>query len=92
MKILPCRSFFYFVRMFFGLKVQNEELARDLACGDADMEELANFVSTMNEVIKSMERRILQVKKGSADLKAEVQSLHSLNDLQETDHQQQTSQ
>ena len=56
------------------------------------MEELANFVSTKDEVIKSMERRILQVKKVSADLKAEVQSLHSLNDLQETDHQQQTSQ
>ena len=77
---------------FQNLKVQNEELARDLAEGDADMEELANFVSTKDEVIKSMERRILQAKKVSADLKAEVQSLHSLNDLQESDHQQQTSQ
>ena len=73
---------------FQNLKVQNEELARDLA----EEEELANFVSTKAEVIKSMERRILQATKVSADFKAEVQSLHSLKDLQESDHQQQTSQ
>ena len=48
---------------FQNLKVQNEELAGDLAERDADMEELANFVSTKDQVIKNMERTILQAKK-----------------------------
>lgn len=38
-----------------------------------------------------MERRLLQVKKVIADVKAEVQSLRTYNDLQESDHQQQQS-
>ena len=56
------------------------------------MEELTNLVSTKDEGIKNMERRLLQAKKVIADLKAEVQSLRSHNDLQESDHQQQTPQ
>ena len=75
-----------------NLKVQNEELTRDLAERGADMEEMANFVSTKAEVIKNMERRKLQAKKVSADLKTRVQSLRSDNDLQESDHEHQTSQ
>ena len=70
-----------------GTAVQNEELTQDLAERDADMEELANFVSTKAEVIKNMERRMLQAKIVSADLKTKVQSLCSRNDLQESDHQ-----
>ena len=72
---------------FQNPKVQNEELTRDLAERDADMEELANFVSTKAEVIKNMERRMLQAKIVSADLKTKVQSLCSRNDLQESEHQ-----
>ena len=77
---------------FQNPKVQNEELTRDLAQRDADMEEPANFVSTKAEVIKNMEGRMLQAKKVSADLKTKVKSLSRSNDLQESDHQQQTSQ
>ena len=53
---------------FQNPKVQNEELTRDLAERDADMEELANFVSTKAEVIKNMERRMLQAKKGAVTI------------------------
>lgn len=69
-----------------------KKLARDLAEWVADMEELANLVSTKDKAIKNMERRLLQAKKVIAVLKAEVQSLRTHNDLQESDHQQQTSQ
>ena len=77
---------------FQNLKEQNEELALDMAEQEADLEELANLVSTKDEAIKNMESRLLQAKKVSADLKAEVQSLRSHNHLQESDHQQQTPQ
>ena len=77
---------------FQNLKEQNEELARDLAEWEADLEELTNLVSTKDEAIKNMERRLLHAKKIIADLKAEVQSLRSSNELQEPDHQQQTAQ
>ena len=72
---------------FQNLKDQNEELARDLAERQADLQELANLVSTKDEVIKNAERRLLQAKKLIADLKAEVQSLHSRNDHQEPEQQ-----
>ena len=79
--------------VFQNLKEQNEELVQDLAEREADLEELANHVSTKDKAIKNnMERRLLQVKKVIADPKAEVQSLSSHNDLQESDHQQQTPQ
>ena len=61
---------------------------RDLAEGEADLEELANLVSKKDEAIKNMERRLLHAKKIIADLKAEVQSLRSHNELKEPDHQQ----
>ena len=61
---------------FQNPKVQNEELTRDLAERDADMEELASFVSTKDEVIKNMERRMLQAKKVSAD--SRQRSSHSV--------------
>ena len=77
---------------FQNLKVQNEELAQDLAEQAADMEELANLVTTKDEVIKNMERRLPQAKIVIADLRTGVQSLRSHNNLQESDHQQQTSQ
>lgn len=57
---------------------------------EADLEELANLVSTKDEVIKNIERRLLQAKKVIAYLKEEVQSLCSRNDHQEPDHQQKT--
>ena len=72
---------------FQNLKDQNEELARDLAEREADLEELTNLVSTKDEVIKNAERRLLQAKKLIADLKAEVQSLRSRNDQQEPEQQ-----
>ena len=75
-----------------NLKEQNEELAWDLAEREADLGELANLVSTKDEAIKNMERRLLQVKTVISNLKAEVQSLRSHNELQEPDHQQQTAQ
>ena len=78
--------------VFQNRKEQNEELAWDLAEQEADLEELANLVSTKDEAIKNMERRFLQAKKVIADLNAEVQSLHSHNDLRESDNQQQTPQ
>ena len=62
---------------------QNKELVRDLAEREAGLEELANLVSTKDEVIKNAERRLLEAKKLIADLKAEVQSLRSRNDHQE---------
>ena len=71
-----------------NLKEQNEELAWDLAEREADLGELANLVSTKDEAIKNMERRLLQVKTVISNLKAEVQSLRSHNELQEPDHQQ----
>ena len=77
---------------FQNLKEQNKELVWDLAEREADLEELANLVSTKDEAIKNMERRLLQAKKVIADLKAEVQSLCSRNNLEESDHQQQTPQ
>ena len=55
----------------------------------ADLEELANLVSTIDEVINNTER-LLQVKNVIANLKAEVQSLRSRNHHQEPNHQQQT--
>ena len=64
----------------------------DLAEREADLEELANLVSTKDEVIKNGERRLLQAKKVIADLKAEVQSLRSRNDHQEPDNQHQPPQ
>ena len=72
---------------FQNLKDQNEELARDLAEHEADLEELTNLVSTKDEVIKNAERRLLHAKKLIADLKAEVQSLRSRNDQQEPEQQ-----
>ncbi|XP_067047209.1 uncharacterized protein [Acropora muricata] len=72
---------------FQNLKDQNEELARDLAEREADLEELTNLVSTKDEVIKNAERRLLHAKKLIADLKAEVQSLRSRNDQQEPEQQ-----
>ena len=48
---------------FQSLQEQNEELAWDLAEREADLEELTNLVSTKDEVIKNVERRLLQVKK-----------------------------
>ena len=77
---------------FQNLQEQNEELARDLAEREADLEELTNLVSTKDEVIKNGERRLLQAKKVIADLKAEVQSLRSRNDHQEPDNQHQPPQ
>ena len=78
--------------VFQNLKEQNKELAWDLAEREADLEELANLVSTKDEAIKNMERILLQAKKVIADLKAEVKSLRSCNDIQEPDHHQQTTQ
>ena len=43
---------------FQNLKVKNKELVRDLAERDAAMEELANLMSTKDEAIKNMERRL----------------------------------
>ena len=40
---------------FLNLKDRNEELARDLAEREADLQELANLVSTKDEVIKNGE-------------------------------------
>ena len=60
---------------FQNMKEQNEELVRDLAEREADLEELANLASTKDEAIKNMERRLLQAKKAIADLKAEVRNL-----------------
>ena len=77
---------------FQNLKEQNEELALNLAEREAYLEELTNLVSTKDQAIKNMERRLLHAKKIIADLKAEVQSLRSSNELQEPDHQQQTAQ
>ena len=77
---------------FQNLQEQNEELARDLAEREADLEELANLVSTKDEVIKNGERRLLQAKKVIADLKAEVQSLRSRDDHEEPDNQHQPPQ
>ena len=54
---------------FQNLKDQNEELARDLAEREADLEELTNLLSTKDEVIKNAERRLLHAKKLIADLK-----------------------
>ena len=52
------------VRMVFqNLKEQNKELAWDLAEREADLEELTNLVSTKEEAIKNMERRLLDAKK-----------------------------
>ena len=50
---------------FQNLKEQNEELAWDLAEQEADLEELANIMSTKDKAIKNMERRLLQAKKSS---------------------------
>ena len=74
---------------FQNLKDQNEELARDLAECEADLQELANLVSTKDEVIKNAERRLLHAQKMIADLKAEVQSLRSrfVADYQEPEQQ-----
>ena len=41
--------------MFQNLKEHNEELARDLAEREADLEELTNLVSTKDKAIKNME-------------------------------------
>ena len=76
---------------FQNIQEQNEQLARDLAEREADLEELANLVSTKDEVVRNMERRLLQAKKVIADLKAEVELLRSRND-EGPDHEQQTPQ
>lgn len=57
---------------------------------EADLEELAHLVSTKDELIKNIVRRLLQAKKVIAYLKAEVQSLRNRNDHQEPDNQQKT--
>ena len=44
---------------FQNLKDQIEELARELAEREADLEELANLVSKKDEVVKNAERRLL---------------------------------
>ena len=77
---------------FQNLKDQNEELARDLAEREADLQELSNLVSTKDEVIKNAERRLLHVKKVIADLKTEVQSLRSRFVADHQEPEQQTPQ
>ena len=64
---------------FQNLKDQNEELARDLAEREADLEELTNLVSTKDEMIKNAERRLLHAKK--------LVVLRSRNDQQEPEQQ-----
>ena len=54
---------------------QNEDLAQELAEKEKDVEELADLVPVKCEVIKNMERRLVQAKKVIADLKAEVNAL-----------------
>ena len=78
--------------MFQNLKDQNEELARDLAECEADLQELSNLISTKDEVIKNAERRLLHAKKVIADLKAEVQSLRSRFVADHQEPEQQTPQ
>ena len=77
---------------FQYLSEQSKELVWDLAEKEDDLEELTNLVSTKDEAIKNMERRLLHAKIIIADLKAEVQSLRISSELQEPDHQQTTQQ
>ena len=71
---------------FQYLSEQSKELVWDLAEKEDDLEELTNLVSTKDEAIKNMERRLLHAKIIIADLKAEVQSLRISSELQEPDH------
>ena len=56
-------------------QTQNEVLAEALAKKEKDAEELADLMRNKGEVIKNMERRLVQAKKVIADLKAEVNAL-----------------
>ena len=73
---------------------QNADLTQELAKKEKDAEELADLVRDKCEVIKNMERRLVQAKKVIADLKAEVNAhLQSARtDGQQDDNQLQQQQ
>ena len=71
---------------FQNQKDQNLELARELQERESEAEELANLVRTKDEVVKNLERRLVNAKKVIADLRAEVEELRQ-NDQPESDDQ-----
>ena len=75
-------------KAFQNLQEQNEQLAKDLAEWDANLEEMANLVNTKEEQIKNKDRQLLQAKKVISELKAEVESLRRRIEDPEPDHQQ----
>ena len=58
---------------FQNQQEQNEELTALLEEREKEAEELANLVRTKDEVVKNLERRLLNAKKVIAELRAEVQ-------------------
>ena len=57
---------------FQNQQEQNQELTALLEEHKKEAEELANLVRNKDEVIKNLERRLLNVKKVMAELRAEV--------------------
>ena len=60
---------------FQNQKEQNQELTEQLAEREKEAEELANLVRTRDEVVKNLERRLVNAKKLIAELRAEMQEL-----------------
>ncbi|XP_078360331.1 uncharacterized protein LOC144644673 [Oculina patagonica] len=81
---------------FQNQKEQNQELAQELQERESEAEELANIIRTKDEVVKNLERRLVNAKKVIHELRAEVEQLKQ-NDQPEreeppTEQQQQHQQ
>ena len=71
---------------FQNQQQQNQELAKELEEKEKESKELANLVTTKAEVIKNLEKSLVDAKKIIAELKAQVQNLQRRDQATETDH------
>ena len=74
---------------FKNQQKQQEDLKKELDESTRDAEELANLVQTKSEAIKTLKTKLAQAKKTIAELKAEVETLHSDEPQQQQQQQQQ---
>ena len=70
---------------FQNQQQQNQELAEELEEKEKESEELANLVRTKVEVVKNLEKRLVDAKKVIAELRAQVQNLQRRDLAAETD-------
>ena len=73
---------------FKNQQKQQEDLKKELDESTRDADKLANLVRTKSEAIKTLQTKLAQAKKTIAELKAEVEPLHS-DELQQQQQQQQ---